>query len=61
MFKTQVEPRAVGKWFHRKVFMPSFLWSVSVDHEKLCSICFLQHVFLVSCKVSWKIIREMLR
>ena len=53
MFKTQVEPRAEGEWFHCIVFMPSFLWSVSVDHGKLCTICFL-HVFLVSCKVSWK-------
>ena len=62
MFKTQVERRAAGEWFHCKVL--NILWVISmlyksVDHGKLWSICFLQwHLFLVSCEVSRKIMRE---
>ena len=45
MFKTQVEPRAAGKWFHCQVL--DILWRhfmvyKSIDNRKLPSICFLQ-------------------
>ena len=45
MFKTQVEPRAAGEWFHCQVL--DILWRhfmvyKSIDHRKLPSICFLQ-------------------
>ena len=43
MFKTQVEPRAAGEWFHCQVL--NILWRhfivyKSIDHRKLPSICF---------------------
>ena len=46
MFKTQVEPRATGEWFHCQVL--NILWGhfivyKSIDHRKLPSICFLQY------------------
>ena len=36
MFKTQVEPREAGEWFHCKVFMASFLWSIGVSTMENC-------------------------
>ena len=41
MFKTQVEPRAAGEWFHCQV-LDIFIVYKSIDHRKLPSICFLQ-------------------
>ena len=43
MFKTQVEPRAAGEWFHCQVL--NILWRhfivyKSIDHRKLLSIFF---------------------
>ena len=45
MFKTQVEPRAAGEWFHCQVL--DILWrhfivykSIHVDHRKLLLIFF---------------------
>ena len=43
MFKTQVEPRAAGEWFHCQVLnilWPYFIVYKSIDHRKLPSICF---------------------
>ena len=45
MFKTQVEPRAAGEWFHCQVL--NILWRhfivyKSIDRRNLPSICFLQ-------------------
>ena len=39
MFKTQVEPRAAGEWFHCKVLniLTLFLWSIRVQtKENFC-------------------------
>ena len=65
MFKTQVEPRATGEWFHFKVL--NILWRhfygehKSVDHGKLWSICFLQqHLFFYE-KAKQTAARDMLR
>ena len=43
MFKTQVEPRATGEWFHcqvLKILWRHFIVYKSIDHRKLPSICF---------------------
>ena len=47
MFKTQVEPRAAGEWFHCQVL--DILWRhfmvyKSIDHRKLRSICFYNNM-----------------
>ena len=48
MFKTQVEPRVTGEWFHSKVLniLTSFESMVNKStrrvHGKLLLICFLQ-------------------
>ena len=38
MFKTQVEPRAAGEWFHCKVLnvLTLFLWSIRVQTMENC-------------------------
>ena len=44
MFKTQVELRALGEWFHWQVLnilWHQFMVCESKDHRKLPSICFL--------------------
>ena len=56
LFKTKVEPRIAGKWFHCNVWsvLTSFLWSIkSTDHRKLLSICFYMNIksFLTSISV----------
>ena len=47
MFKTQVEPRASGEWFHCKVLniLTSFL---GTDHRILLSVCWLTFHFSLS-------------
>ena len=45
MFKTQVEPRAAGEWFHCQgldILWRHFMVYKSIEHRKLPSICFLQ-------------------
>ena len=45
MFKTQVEPRAAGEWFHCKVLniLTLFPWSIRVQTmENCCRFVFLQ-------------------
>ena len=47
LFKTKVEPRVAGEWFHCNVWsvLTSFLWSIkSTDHRKLLSICFYMNI-----------------
>ena len=47
LFKTKVEPRVAGEWFHCNVWsvLTSFLWSIkSTDHGKLLSICFYKNI-----------------
>ena len=47
MFKTQVEPRATGEWFHCKVLniLTSFL---GTDHRILLSVCCLTFYLFLS-------------
>ena len=47
MFKTQVQRRAAGEWFHCQVLNINFYGVISVvynsaDHDKVWSIPFLQ-------------------
>ena len=45
MFKTQVEPRAAGEWFHCQVLNTlwrHFIVYKSIDHRKLMPFWFLQ-------------------
>ena len=47
MFKTQVEPRAAGEWFHCKVLniLTLFLWSIRVQTmENRCRFVFYNNI-----------------
>ena len=47
MFKTQVEPRAAGEWFHCKVLniLTLFLWSIRVQTmENCCRFVFYNNI-----------------
>ena len=54
MFKTQVEPRAAGEWFHCKVLnvLTLFLWSIRVQTmENCCRFVFYNNIdsFCLPC------------
>ena len=55
MFKTQVEPRAAGEWFHCQVL--DILWRhfmvyKSIDHRKLPSIFFYNNMEKVRAELA---------
>ena len=56
MFKTQVEPRAAGEWFHCQVL--DILWRhfmvyKSMDHRKLPSIFFYNNMEKVRAELAF--------
>ena len=66
MFKTQVEPRTTGEWFHCKVLnnLMSCLWSIRVKPWKIVvdlSFTITSVMTSIYIEVSQKIVRMMKR
>ena len=61
VFKTRVEPRAAGEWFHCKVWavLTSFLWPIRVQiMENCCRFVFCNNTGKFWCPFTLKLIGE---
>ena len=63
MFKTQVEPRTTGEWFHCKVLnilMPC-LWLIRVKPWKIVADLFFTITFTVMTSISMEVSQKIAR
>ena len=57
LFKTKVEARATGEWFHCNVWsvLTSFLWSIkSTDHGNCCRFVFTRTLTVSDVHFRWR-------